>query len=134
MSNQYKVRCDCGAVEVSMVGVPKVHAYCHCEDCRALLDVPYHSVVAWEPEKVSITSGQEHTFEYKYPTLAMTRVFCKHCGETVYNTNAMGWRLVSQLLIRKCNNDELPEELQSTAHIYYDRRIVDIDDQLPKHE
>ncbi len=46
----------------------------------------------------------------------------------------MGWRLVSQLLIRKCNNDELPAELQSNAHVYYDRRIVDIDDQLPKHE
>ena len=45
MSNQYKVRCDCGSVEVSMVGAPKVHAYFHCEDCRALLDVPYHSVV-----------------------------------------------------------------------------------------
>ena len=62
----------------------------------------------------------------------MTLVFCKHCGETVYNTNAMGWRLVSQLLIRKCNNDELPEEIRSNAHFFYDRRIVDIDDQLSK--
>lgn len=132
MSNPYTVRCDCGAVEVSMVGAPKVHAYCHCEDCRALLDVPYHSIVAWESQNVGITLGQEHTIEYKHPTLEMTRVFCKHCGETVYNTNAMGWKLVSQLLIRKCNNDKLPEEFQSNAHFYYDRRMVDIDDQLPK--
>ena len=44
-----------------MTDVPRVHAYCHCEDCRALLDVPYHSIVAWEPDNVSITSGQEHT-------------------------------------------------------------------------
>jgi hypothetical protein len=64
--------------------------------------------------------------------LEMTRVFCKHCGETVYNTNAMGWRLVSQLLIRKCNDDELPDALKSTSHFYYARRIVDIDDALPK--
>lgn len=132
MSNPYIVRCDCGAVEVSMVGAPKVHAYCHCGDCRALLDVPYHSIVAWEPKNVGITLGQEHTIEYKHPTLEMTRVFCKHCGETVYNTNVMGWKLVSQLLIRKRNNDKLPEEFQSNAHFYYDRRLVDIDDQLPK--
>ncbi|MGV6827394.1 MAG: hypothetical protein ACWA5Q_10500, partial [bacterium] len=66
------------------------------------------------------------------PTLEMTRVFCKHCGEVLYNTNAMNWRLVSQILIRKCNNDELPPELASNAHFYYDRRIVDIDDNLPK--
>jgi hypothetical protein len=133
MSKQYKVHCDCGSVEVSMEGIPRVHAFCHCEDCRTLLDVPYHSIVAWEPGNLSITSGLEHTVEFKHPTLDMTRVFCKHCGETVYNTNAMGWKLVSQLLIRKCNDDELPEEFRPNAHFYYDRRIVDIDDQIPRH-
>lgn len=132
MSNKYNVHCDCGAVEVEMTGTPRVQAFCHCEDCRTLLDVPYHSVTAWDADKVGIMSGVEDTVEYKYPTLEMTRVFCKRCGETLFNTNAMGWRLVSQLLIRKCNNDELPEELESNAHFYYDRRIVDIDDQLPK--
>ena len=132
MSRNYKVRCDCAAVGLEMTGAPRVHAFCHCEDCRALLDVPYHSVVAWDADKVRIASGAEPAVEYKYPTLEMTRVFCKHCGETVYNTNAMGWRLVSQLLIRKCNNDELPAEFESNAHFYYDRRIVDIDDQIVK--
>jgi hypothetical protein len=132
MSDSYKVQCDCGAVGLEMSGTPKVHAFCHCEDCRALLDVPYHSVVAWNADQVRITSGAEHAVEYKYPTLEMIRVFCKHCGETVFNTNAMGWRLVSQLLIRKCHNDELPEALHSNAHFYYDCRIVDIDDDIPK--
>ena len=132
MSKDYKVHCDCEAIEPRMTGAPKVHAFCRCEDCRALLDVPYHSVVVWDPGNVSVVSGEAHAVEYKYPTLEMTRVFCKHCGETLYNTNAMGWRLVSQLLIRKCNNDELPEEFQSNAHFFYDRRIVDIDDQIPK--
>ncbi len=132
MSNNYRIQCDCGAVELEMTGTPRVQAFCHCEDCRALLDVPYHSIVAWDSERVEIASGKADVVEYKYPTLEMTRVFCRHCGETLYNTNAMGWRLVSQLLIRKCNNGELPGELQSNAHFYYDRRIVDIDDELPK--
>jgi len=132
MNPNYKVHCDCGAIEVEMVNAPRVQAFCHCEDCRALLDVPYHSVTAWDAENVNIITGAENAVAYKYPTLDMTRVFCKHCGETLYNTNAMGWRLVSQLLIRKCNDDKLPEELQSNAHYFYDRRIIDIDDQLPK--
>ena len=132
MSKKYSAHCNCGAVELEMTGTPRVHAYCHCEDCRTLLDVPYHSITAWDADKVRITAGAEDTIEYKHPTLEMTRVFCRNCGETLYNTNAMGWRLVSQLLIRKCNNDELPQELESNAHFYYDRRIVDIDDRLPK--
>lgn len=132
MSMSCKVQCDCGSVALEMTGAPKVHAFCHCEDCRALLDVPYHSIAAWDADNVRITSGAEHAIEYKFPTLEMTRVFCKHCGEVLYNTNAAGWRLVSQLLIRKCNNDELPAGFESNAHFFYDRRIVDIGDQLPK--
>ena len=132
MTAHYHVHCDCGAIALEMRGAPRVHAFCHCEDCRALLDVPFHSVTAWDAEKVRVVSGGEDAVEYKYPTLEMTRVFCRHCGETLYNTNVMGWRLVSQLLIRKCNNGELPEALQSDRHVFYDRRIIDVDDALPK--
>lgn len=132
MNKQYHAHCDCGAIVLEMAGSPRVHAFCHCEDCRALLDVPFHSVTAWDADEVRVVAGEEDAVEYRYPALEMTRVFCKHCGETVYNTNVMGWRLVSQLLIRKCNNDQLPRELQSDGHIFYDRRIIDVDDPLPK--
>ena len=134
MSKTYTVQCDCNSVELEMSGTPRVQAFCHCEDCRALLDVPYHSVTAWDADQVKLVRGQEHAVEYKYPTLEMTRVFCNQCGETVYNTNAMGWKLVSQLLIRKCNGGELPDELTSNAHFYYDQRIVDVADSIPKHD
>jgi hypothetical protein len=62
----------------------------------------------------------------------MTRVFCRDCGEVLYNTNAMGWRLVSQLLVLKTNGNTLPESYQPNGHLFYDRRIIDIDDKLPK--
>ena len=132
MNKQYEVHCSCGATTVTMSGTPIVHAFCHCEDCRELLNVPYHSVVAWESEDLNISAGQENTAVYQHPTLDMKRIYCTECGDTVYNTNAMGWKIVSQLLIRKCYNNQLPEEFKSNAHFYYDRRIVDIDDQLPK--
>ncbi|MBP0049868.1 GFA family protein [Marinobacterium sp. AK62] len=132
MSTTYRVQCDCQAVEVSMTGGPKVHGYCHCEDCRELLQVPYHSVLAWEDGNVEITRGQSEVIEFQHPTKRMKRVFCKHCGDVIYNTNAMGWKLVSQLLFRRCNNDTLPEGFASTSHFFYDRRIIDIADDLPK--
>ena len=132
MSNSYNVKCACGAVQLKMTGKPRVTAFCHCEDCRDLLDVPYHSITAWNPEDVEVTSGAEHTGVFQHPSLDMTRVFCKQCGESLYNTNAMNWKLVSQLLISKCNGGELPEELRSNAHFFYDSRIVDINDQIPK--
>ena len=62
----------------------------------------------------------------------MTRVFCGDCGEVLSHTNAMGWKLVSQILVLKTNGYTLPESYQPNGHFFYDRRIVDIDDALPK--
>ncbi len=130
--NTYSVHCDCGTVAVSMTGLPKVHAYCHCEDCRELLQVPYHSVLAWEAGNLSVSRGADALVTFQHPTKRMTRNFCRHCGDVLFNTNAMGWKLVSQLLFRKCHGDALPEGFESNAHFFYDRRVIDIDDALVK--
>ncbi|MDX1359668.1 MAG: GFA family protein, partial [Clostridia bacterium] len=101
MSQKYRVECSCGAVRLSMTGTPKVRAHCHCEDCRDLLNIPYHSVVAWEAADLKVELGEENTAVFNHPTLKMTRVFCTKCGDTLYNTNAMDWKVTSQHLIRK---------------------------------
>ena len=132
MSNQYQVHCDCQAVTVTTHGAPRVHAYCHCEDCRELLQVPYHSVLAWEAERLQISKGADQVVVYQHPHKRMQRIFCRHCGEVLYNTNAMGWKLVSQLLFKKCNNNQLPSGFEANAHFFYERRIVDVVDDLPK--
>ncbi len=131
--NVYSLKCSCGSVEFELVGKPKVRGHCHCEDCRDLLNTPYHSVTAWTNEQLNLSKGQALLKNYKHPSLEMERVFCSKCGDTIFNTNAMNWRVVSQHLIRKCLG-ELPNELQAKSHFFYARRIVDIDDGLPKND
>lgn len=134
MPNKYEIHCECGEVRIVLNGLPRVKGYCHCEDCRNLLNIPYHSVTAWDKERVDILQGKSKLIRYQHPTLEMKRVYCSSCGETLYNTNAMDWRIVSQLLIRKCHNNQLPDELHSDSHFFYGRRIIDILDDLPKHD
>ncbi len=129
---KHKVHCDCGEVAITMEGLPKVHAFCHCEDCRELLQVPFHSVLVWDEDVVSFLKGEDNIIEFQHPTKRMKRIFCKDCGDVIYNTNAMGWKLVSQLMFRKCNDDTLPDGFESNAHFYYGRRIVNVDDEIPK--
>lgn len=131
---KYLVNCDCGTVQMTLSGEPRVRGYCHCEDCRELLKIPFHAVTAWNPDQVEITAGREQLVEFQHPEKRMKRVYCSNCGETLYNTNAMDWRVVSQYLLRKCLDNELPAELQSKSHFFYGRRVVDIDDDLPKRE
>ena len=132
-TNEHLVHCQCGAVEVKLGNSPIVHATCHCDDCRDLLDIPFHAVTAWNKDDFTIVKGENDLSVYQHPTLEMSRCFCRHCGETVFNTNAMDWRVVSQLLIAKCNNNEVPEALRSNRHFFYEQRVVDIRDDLPKY-
>ncbi len=129
----YRINCKCRNVEVTLLNRPVVRAFCHCTDCRDLLDIPFHSVAAWEEENVSIDEGQEAIVIFQHPELKMQKHFCKRCGEVLFNTNGMNWRVVSQLLISKCNNNMLPPELSSNRHFFYEPRIIDIQDNLPKY-
>ena len=133
MKSAYKGHCDCGSLELSITGHPIVRGYCHCVDCRELLNVPYHAVTAWNSEDVTITNGGNTLTEYQHPELDMKRVFCANCGEVLFNTNSAGWRVVSQWLIAKCNGGKLPPELCSDKHFFYEQRVSDIDDELPKY-
>ena len=134
MSKTYQIHCECAGVKVSLTGSPRVKGYCHCEDCRDLLNVPFHSVTAWNKEQIKIVEGEALLSEHQHPELEMKRIFCSNCGETLYNTNAMDWRIVSQLLLRKCNDGVLPDELHSDSHFFYGRRVIDVNDDLPKHD
>lgn len=96
---KYSVHCQCGAIEVQLHNSPVVHEFCHCSDCRDLLDIPFHAVTAWKKDDAVIVKGEEDLSVYKHPSLEMIRCYCKCCGETVFNTNVMDWRVISQLLI-----------------------------------
>lgn len=79
-----------------------------------------------------VTLGTENLLEYKYPGKAMRRYSCKSCGVTLFNTNAYDWIVVSQALIRKCYSNELPIDFSSDKHYFYEERVVDVSDSLPK--
>lgn len=130
----YSATCSCENVRVTMTGMPKVRGTCHCGDCRELLNVPYHAVNAWEKDKVTVVAGEGSMCEFSHPRLNMKKFFCSNCGDVIFNSNALDWRVFSQHFLTRSYGGELPLELQSKSHFFYGRRIVNIDDDLPKRE
>lgn len=104
---------------------------CHGRDCRTLLHVPFHSVNALLPEQLKVIEGEENLIAYRHTNLNMKRGYCKTCGETLFNTNARNWKVVSQFLVSK-NCGSILAELRSVSHFFYDHRVTDIEDELPK--
>ena len=76
MSVTYDIACDCAATEIRLSGAPRVRGHCHCNACRTLLDTPYHSVTAWNPDQLEITRGAEGLTTFQHPTLTMKKVYC----------------------------------------------------------
>ena len=133
MSASYSIHCTCGQVALTLQGKPIVHAVCHCTDCRELLGIPFHAVTAWKEEQVTVNSGADAIKVYQHPTLNMQKHYCETCGDVLFNTNGMNWRVVSQFLIARCHGGTLPEALHSTRHFFYEQRVTTIDDELPKY-
>ena len=53
MTDTYRGRCFCGAVEFEVSGAPAAMGYCHCEDCTTWAASPINSFSLWPPESLN---------------------------------------------------------------------------------
>ena len=97
------------------------------------MSAPVNALTAWDNDAVQVINGNERLAEYRYLGKAMKRCLCRKCGATLFNTNAYDWVVVSQSLLRKCDADRLPPERESDKHVFYEERVIAIDDTLPKY-
>ena len=78
MKNQheYKGRCFCGAVELSVSGEPAAAGYCHCTSCREWSAGPVNAFTLWPPSALTVTRGAEQLGSYA-KTPNSVRKWCK---------------------------------------------------------
>src|SRR5713101_8819321 len=74
--NEYKGRCFCGAVEISVVGKPAAMGYCHCKSCRHWSASPVNAFTLWEPADLKVTKGAEHIGTFNRTTYS-DRKWCR---------------------------------------------------------
>src|SRR5215813_591019 len=88
---EYKGRCFCGAVELSVAGQPAAMGYCHCNSCREWSAGPVNAFTLWPPSAVEITRGAELLGSHaKNPS--SVRKWCTRCGGHVL-TDHPGFKL-----------------------------------------
>lgn len=117
--------CFCGAVEVTVTGMPEAMGYCHCDSCRHWSAGPVNAFTLWKPENVKVTRGQEQLGSYnKSP--GSTRQWCKRCGGHVM-TDHPGFGLVDVYAALLPDLDFSPG-----VHVNYSETVLRIHDGLPK--
>ncbi len=130
--------CLCGQVNYSVTKPTLVRFYCHCTICQSVYQKPFADATVIAGGGVVHSDGSQITYRKlrAYPNI--NRGFCPSCdmpvlallplvpgvGLTAMTLNFIPVHMYqNQTHVRPCD-----------MHIFYDSRVADIDDELPKHE
>lgn len=121
----YKGTCFCGAVEISVTGVPSAMGFCHCDSCREWGGAPVTTFTLWKPSQVKVTKGESLLGEF-HKTERSYRVFCTRCGGHLMKKHP-GLELVDIYAFVLPKLAFAPE-----AHVFYGEKVISVRDGLPK--
>ena len=129
MKNKVVGYCECGMNQVEFSSLPITRFICHCLVCQAYTGQPYSDVSVFATAQIMDMDVRATTFKrYKLPP-NIQRGLCKHCLQPSIEFGVLG-----QFILIATKNIKAAQALpEPQMHIFYHRRVGDIDDDLPKH-
>lgn len=133
---KYQARCHCGRVEYEVCADPVDAKICHCRVCQKLHGAPMQWAAIFHKRDVRMTRGFDHlrffnSEHLEYKRLLPCKVSCSQCGTLIADEGRRMW-LAFPTLFDFRQFSEVPASFQPTCHIFYQLRVIDVDDQLPK--
>jgi len=123
--------CACGASGTHIHGASVARFLCHCTICQSLYKEPWADVMVFRANAITLPESHKLAFRRYRSLPALNRGVCTACGSPVIaltpGPSAIGLAFVPSRTFE--NPSELPPP---TQHIFYDSRIADVDDPLPK--
>ena len=122
--------CSCYSNTYTINHEPIVRFVCHCTICQDYTGKAYNDVTVLLKSDLSELNIDKTRFRrWKMPP-NISRGLCKYCHKPSIEM-AVGGNLVLVPTDNYPNPDALPEP---SMHLFYNRRVNDIDDGLPKYE
>ena len=123
--------CLCGASRFTVRGNPIGRFFCHCTICQKAYGKPFADVTYFRASSVKLPDNQPIAFRRHRAPPAMRRGACAKCGNPV--VNLLGFpRALALAFVPSQNFPEAADLPAPGAHIFYDRRVADIADAVPK--
>ena len=127
--------CFCKAVTVAvdLAAKPMASSICHCRSCRSLTGAPMLANVIFAKSAVQLESstgvGAPELHEQQ-TSKHVKRLRCASCYGPVMATMNTNRSVVPLSLFAR---EQVPESWRTQAHIWYDSRVMDVRDGLPKY-
>lgn len=133
---KYQARCHCGRVRYEVRADPVDAKLCHCRDCQRLHGAPMQWAAIFRKRDVRFAAGVELLQFYnsalgRHERLPPCKVRCSACGTPIADEGRNMW-LAFPTLFELGTPPTVPDTFRPSCHIFYDLRVVDVDDGLPK--
>ena len=132
MAHTLEASCFCGAVRLRCdVATPPISvSICHCSSCRRLTGAPFLANLMLPADALTL-QGRDDTpppLTSLKTSKHVTRHRCSECHSPIYATLGKERIVVPTSLFAP----PLPAAWLPQHHLYYDRRVMDVNDELPK--
>lgn len=133
---RYRARCHCQAVRYEVRADPIDAKICHCVTCQVLHGAPMQWAAIFRKRDVRLSAGLQSLHFYnsaldRAERILPCKVACARCGTLIADEGRNMW-LAFPPLFDFGSPPQLPEAFRPTCHIFYDMRVMDIEDGLPK--
>ena len=123
--------CLCRASRFTVHGDPISRFFCHCTICQKAYGKPFADVTYFRAKSIVLPDRRAIEFRRHRPPPALRRGKCTKCGNPV--VSLLGFPRSLALAFVPSQNFPRAAELPAPgAHIFYDRRVADIADAVPK--
>ena len=133
MGEQINGQCQCGQSQFSLSRMPTRRFLCHCTICQGVYKAPYADVLVTSAKSAKIAS--EHSLEFKRLNgeKSVDRGVCSQCETPTIGFLKVlpGIKLGLVPSARLEGAAGLPDP---AMHIFYESRVADVHDNLPKYE
>ncbi|KAL8802943.1 MAG: hypothetical protein Q9182_003493 [Xanthomendoza sp. 2 TL-2023] len=133
---RYEASCHCGKVQYQLSREKPLDAkYCHCTTCQKIHGAPFQWAAIFHKEDINFTNGihdlgwyesSEKTCVHKLPC----KVSCAYCRTPIMDEGRNMILLFPTLIDFK--NPEDRKNFDISCHMFYPRRVLDINDGKPK--
>jgi hypothetical protein len=122
--------CLCGATRFAVKGEPIGRFFCHCTICQAVYQKPFADATFFWGRAIALPDKSAIEFRRFRSPPALNRGICPRCRNPAAAFMASGPLTVAFV---PSQNFENPADLPKPGcHIFYERRVADIDDSSPK--
>jgi hypothetical protein len=124
-----KTSCGCGRTHIKLDVAPRVRFRCHCRKCQAVYGLPYADALMFRRGQVRPEDPDTLKWIRTIKRSPLVRGLCRHCDQPVLGLLFGTLNIVPAGTVTD-QDYALPAPV---CDIYYDTRVRDLSDNIPKH-